>query len=109
MFRDQEPDGASGWPAAILRHDEIAAARVGEPFDALQFRARRLLETRHRLRCLSLGNRAWYRQEKNKKKGEAAAARQSASLPNKDKRAYQAAAIRGAGPMGQIPRTKVEQ
>ena len=50
MLRDHKPDGTTGRPAAILRHDEIAAARLGEPFDALQFRARRRLEARHR--CL---------------------------------------------------------
>ena len=47
MFRDHEPDGATGRPAAILRYDKIAAARAGEPFDALQFRARPRLEARH--------------------------------------------------------------
>jgi hypothetical protein len=47
VFRDHQPDIATGRPAAILRHDEIAAARVGEPFDAFQFRAWRRLVTRH--------------------------------------------------------------
>jgi hypothetical protein len=40
-------------PTPILKHDEIAAARVGERLGALQFRARRRLEARHS--CCSFG------------------------------------------------------
>ena len=53
VFRDHEPDGAAIRPAAIFRHDEIAAARFGERLGALQFRARRRLEARHS--CSSFG------------------------------------------------------
>jgi hypothetical protein len=53
IFRDHEPDGAAARPTPILRHDEIAAACLGERLGALQFRARRRLEARHS--CSSFG------------------------------------------------------
>src|SRR5258705_13870232 len=82
MFRDHEPDGATGRPAAILRHDEIAAARAGEPFDALQFRARRLLETRHRWRTDVLGACQGGRGEENGEQEKVSVIdSQGASLP----------------------------
>ncbi len=81
VFRDQELDGSALRAAAIFPHDEIAAARFGQLLGPRQFRARGLLEARHRPRFLGLGKRAWYRQEKSKKESDAGTITHRLSLP----------------------------
>jgi hypothetical protein len=53
IFCDHKPDCAAIRSTPILKHDEIAAARVGERLGALQCRARRRLKPRHS--CRSFG------------------------------------------------------
>jgi hypothetical protein len=51
-YRDGEPDGGAVRPAAVLRHDEVSAARVRQRRERRQVgRTRSLLETRHVARC----------------------------------------------------------
>jgi hypothetical protein len=54
IFCDHKPDCAAIRSTPILKHDEIAAARVGERLGALKCRARRRLEARHS--CSSFGS-----------------------------------------------------
>src|SRR6185295_4057540 len=83
VFRDHEPDGAAIRPAAILEHNEIAAARFGKLFGPLQFWAWRGLEARHLWRTDVLGACQGERgEEKSEQEDVSVIDSQGASLPS---------------------------
>ena len=53
-YRDHKPDARAIRSTPVFRHDEIAAARLGERLGARQFRAGRRLKARHS--CFVLGS-----------------------------------------------------